>query len=151
MDEYRTIPVSGRRGAGLYIKVDAEDYAEVTRSTWSLGTHGYARARRNQQTVFLHKLLCPGDGYVDHINHDRLDNRRANLRLVDNATNVQNRQGAQRNSKSGVRNVCWHKKSGKWLVQLSVRGRYVYVGLYDDLGDAARAASTARQEHFGQN
>ena len=59
---------------------------------------------------------------VDHINHNTLDNRKANLNIVGICENQQNRLGARKNSKSGVRGVSWDNKNQDWIV--NVKGQY---------------------------
>lgn len=58
-----------------------------------------------ERSVRLHRFImeAPRGIEVDHINHDTLDNRRENLRLVTKSQNQQNIGGAHRDSRSGVR------------------------------------------------
>lgn len=86
-------------------------------------------------------------GQIDHINGDRSDNRLANLR---EATASQNQRNAkmQRNNTSGVTGVYWWAARGKWKADIKADGRYIFLGLFDTLEDAA-AARRAAQEQYG--
>lgn len=66
---------------------------------------------------------CTDDRVVDHINHDTLDNRKSNLRVVTVSENQQNRKGSRAGSKSGVRGVSWDEKNKDWIV--NVKGKYL--------------------------
>lgn len=58
--------------------------------------------------------------------------------------NMENRKGAQANSKSGVRGVIWAKANQKWRVSVGRK----HIGYYTELEDAAEAAIAARATHF---
>ena len=64
---------------------------------------------------YLHRYLMDAQSgtYVDHINHDTLDNRKSNLRIVTNQVNNANRAGAYNTSRTGIRGVSVHKGNGK--------------------------------------
>lgn len=101
-------------------------------------------------TVYLHQIVAmnPPKTVVDHFNHNTLDNRRENLRVVSYGANAQNRKGAQRNNKStGLRNV-YRKPNGKYIVRLTVEGKQIHVGTFDNLDEASRKAKAARKKHF---
>lgn len=51
---------------------------------------------------------------------------------------------------SGFRGVCFHKKANKYLAQIIVKGRYLYLGIYSNILDAAMAYDLAASEHFGE-
>lgn len=78
---------------------------------------------------------------VDHINHNRMDNRVENLRIVTRAQNLLNRSGANKNSKSGVLGVHWHKKQKAWIAR-GTDG--TDIGAFKDLEEATKVANAAR-------
>ncbi len=96
----------------------------------------------------LHRWLFgnPKDKHVDHINHDKLDNRRSvNLRLATNAENCQNKKGAQKNSKSGVRGVHWNKRDKLWYAKVMLNKKDTLIGCFKDLKEAEKAVVEARK------
>jgi len=102
-------------------------------------------------TVYLHQVIAmnPPKTVVDHINHNTLDNRRENLRIVSIAKNCQNRKSAQRNNRtSGYRNV-YRNRHGNWYVRLQCNGKTIHVGTFKDIEAANQAAILARQKYFG--
>jgi len=76
---------------------------------------------------------------IDHVNHNRYDNRIENLRTVTRALNNKNRPKSPDN-KSGTTGVCFHKTIGKWQSFIRVNGVQKYLGVYITL----LAAETAR-------
>jgi hypothetical protein len=127
--------------------IDAADAADVGRYNWHVhGGYAARTERRDGQTirVRLHNhLMRPGRGLVvDHIKGDRLDNRRANLRVVTPLVNNLNRR-LSRNNTSGYRGVSRCPRCGRWRLQLTVRGRYKHVGCFDDKHHAAHCRPNA--------
>jgi hypothetical protein len=86
---------------------------------------------------------------IDHINGNGLDNRIENLRLADNFQNSWNKKKAANNT-SGVKGVSWHKPSQKWVARITVFGRVMSLGSFDDVEDAKRARVAAEKEYFGE-
>ena len=82
------------------------------------------------------------DGDVDHINHDREDNRWSNLREVSRRENCRNRSADGR-STSGLTGVSWFKRDKKWRAQLSRGGKNTHIGYYDTPEDAHAAYRAA--------
>lgn len=83
---------------------------------------------------------------VDHINRDRLDCRRANLRIATHAENMQNvpaRTGTSRH-----RGVYWDTECQMWRARAQIGGRRHYLGRYSDEEEAAAVASAFRAEHM---
>jgi len=83
---------------------------------------GYLRVAIQDKLHFVHRVVymafygsIPDGLFVDHINGDRLDNRPSNLRMATKAENAMNRQGPNRNNKSGVRGVYFHVGCGRWV------------------------------------
>lgn len=137
-----------RRITGVAL-VDACDWGRLAARRWHLSRSGYAMSGRSP---LMHREvlgLQPGDGkYVDHINGDRLDNRRANLRVVTNAENMQNRPGANRGATSNHRGVCWDRRTKQWRAQVTLNGRNHFLGRFDTEDAASRAAAEFRREHM---
>ena len=97
--------------------------------------------------TYLHRVVLgalPGS-HVDHINGNGLDCRHANLRELTCAQNGQNRRGANRNSRSGIRGVRWHSRDERWEASLKLDGRVLSLGYYKELADAAAVVAEARR------
>lgn len=84
---------------GLYAVVDADDYEALQRIRWFSiykphhGKHYVSGYIGKNKYIRLHNYLMnpPPGMFVDHINHDPLDNRRSNLRIVTHSENCKNR------------------------------------------------------------
>lgn len=134
--------------------VDAADYAQLSRHRWYLSAYGYAARNRKAEdgpgpnTVWMHReiLGMRGVGLVDHINQDRLDNRRSNLRPATKRLNALNAKRRRDNS-SGAHGVRWHKAARKWTAEIYVRGRSIYLGLFDTIEEAISARLAAEEQH----
>lgn len=81
---------------------------------------------------------------IDHINRVRHDNRIDNLREVSRSCNVRNIGNPCHNT-SGVKGVVWHGQNKKWRAQISIKNRCIYIGTFDDFGEAVFARLAAEQ------
>lgn len=101
--------------------------------------------------IFMHRVIldAPDGVFVDHINGNGLDNRRANLRLATPAQNVQN-SGRQSNNTSGVRGVSFHKRSRKWQAAICCNRKRTFLGQFDTLQEASQSYATARAALHGE-
>ena len=86
---------------------------------------------------------------TDHINGNKCDCRRENLRLATPAQNVAN-QTLRSNNKSGFKGVAWHKPSKKWRAAIGTRGRQKWLGYFDDPADAHAAYVEAIKNMYGE-
>jgi len=109
---------------------------------------GYIKIRLQGKTYRAHRLAFlyvtgkfPKD-QVDHINHERDDNKWCNLREVTNAENHRNQRLDKRNI-SGTTGVTLNKKEGKWRVRIQVRGRELLLGNFHKMEDAIKARHEA--------
>ena len=75
---------------------------------------------------------------IDHINGNRSDNRIANLRDVDNKTNMHNQKKPQKGNKSGFLGVFWNAQRNNWTARICLNKKRKYLGGY----------STASESHF---
>lgn len=99
----------------------------------------------------MHRMvvgMMPKGAVVDHINGDTLDNRRENLRIVDQTINNRNRVGAQKNSTTGHLGVSPHKDGG-FVAVIRHGGTCRYLGCFDALEDAVRARVEAEKRMWG--
>lgn len=93
----------------------------------------------------IHYGMWP-EGDIDHINHDRVDNRIANLRDVSRNANSKNRS-SQTNNTSGQTGVVWNRKERKWQAQIVVNKRIKHLGRFADKDEAIAARKAAEIEH----
>jgi hypothetical protein len=88
------------------------------------------------------------DGCIDHINGQKADNRISNLRKVTHAVNMQNQHRAARTSKTGLLGVSPNKT--RFVANINVDGRRVYLGSFATAHDAHSAYLSAKRElHAG--
>lgn len=134
------IPLGGHRGGTAL--VDDEDAERVLAHSWSRTIHGYVAG----QWGYLHRFvlgLQPGDGWVvDHRNGDRLDNRKTNLAIGDQSSNMQN-VTAHRDARSRFRGVSWSQSNRGWIAQVMIRGKRRHLGTFRTEGEAAEAVEGA--------
>lgn len=147
---------------GKYAIVDDEDFEELSKYNWhyakgSYGREGYAKrdiylggGRKNMklQHVWMHHLMdVPKGMSVDHINGDRLDNRRSNLRMCTNTQNQQNRKVQK--SLSGFKGVSFKPKKKAWEARITVNGKTLYAGRSKDKVTTAIMYDEAAKKYFG--
>ena len=128
-----------RRGIAVY-SLDGNGYLQFVRSGKKMKVH-HAVAE-----MFLDKP----DHYdcVDHINRDRLDNRKENLRYTSSKFNAHNTLISDKRNKSGVRGV--HKKirSGttRYYARIFAYGKHISLGAFDNEHDAGAAYIEAKKK-----
>lgn len=132
------IELSGKRGKGHRTLVDEDIYKQYGHLSWFLSDTGYAMRRPNlddgsKVTIRLHRLVvdAPEGKVVDHLNNDKLDNRKSNLRVCTQKDNAQNRKG--------IKGYVWDMSKGKWMV----RYRNTFYGRYATESEAKRAYQLA--------
>src|SRR5688572_3765992 len=150
--ESALVPLIGRGGvARAYASIDAADAEWAGQWTWSLSA-GYAMRRGfvdgQKRSILLHRELLGlkhGDGLQgDHIDRNRLNCRRKNLRPITNGGNRQNM--TPRGGTSNHRGVWWEPRRNKWIAAITVNGKHTYLGGFDLEADAAEAARLARSK-----
>jgi len=109
----------------------------------------YFQVMINYKSFMLHRIcyaLYHGrDPYpmeVDHINHDRGDNRVCNLRLVSHQENGKN-QPKKRNNTSGACGVIFDKRRKKWQARIMIDGSQKFLGRFTTKADAIAARKAA--------
>ncbi len=155
---FRRIPLS----RGGYAIVDPADYERLSEHKWHIvGARGTFYAVRNtgqrigekRVVLKMHRavLEVPDGMFVDHINHNGLDNRRANLRPATQAQNARNRRKVHRdNYHSKYKGLTWYKSQNRWAVRIMVDNKSKFIGYFDNELDAAKAYDTAAKKYHGQ-
>ena len=135
---------------------DIEDYDEIKHYRWVVDKDGYARTLSKpfeKSGCFLHRLIMNADFKkitIDHINRDKKDNRKINLRLATHQENTRNREISSRN-KSGIVGVCWIKGNNKWRVTLNLDNMSNnYYGEYNNFEDAVKSRLQAEKDYYGE-
>lgn len=150
VDNY-VIGVTNNTGVEFFI--DYEDYPKVCNYTWNEKTgQGYIVANYNHTKVSLHRLLFDdlnNSNMIDHINRNKKDNRKKNLRIVNNSQNQMNRDKPKQNT-SGVKGVYWHKSKEKWQANIQINNKLIYLGIFDSKQDAIEARKKAEKKYFNE-
>lgn len=144
----REIPLT----RGAVALVDDEDYERVACHRWYCEPHGYAARKDGDRKVYMHRFVFddPSVAQVDHINGDRLDNRRANLRAASSANNQRNRKKIYREQTSRFKGISFHPRTGTWFAYITVEGKRHSLGYHHDEIRAARIYDRAALHFFGE-
>lgn len=141
---------------GSVVQVDSEDVDLLLRFVWRVGSHGYVQRRvrvgKKVYALFLHsEIMGGGTALCDHVNRDRLDNRRKNLRKATHSQNAANRAKAQKLcATSQYKGVSWRKRTKRWKAQIQANEKYFWIGEFDSEEEAALAYNKKAQELFGE-
>lgn len=124
--------------------VDDDDWYDLIRFSWLQNKQGYVIARIHSRIVYMHRYLqketIPNSHVVDHINQNRLDNRKLNLRVVSYSENNQNVSRTHINQKTSTYiGVTYAKDKGKWKARIKKDQKTYNLGHYQNEEDAARA------------
>ena len=146
--------VIGLTSKGIPFYFDADDYDKVAQYCWCVGSDGYLTtgSGRDGTAQKFHNLImgkCEKGYVIDHINHDLMDNRKANLRIASLSENNINKFLSS-NNKSGFTGVCWESGRNKWRAALSWNKRNIFLGRFDSFDDAVAARKAAEEKYFGE-
>lgn len=126
--------------------IDEEDRARLEEmGRWHINNHGYCRKAKlvdnKYKIVYMHRVImnCPDNMVIDHINHNKLDNRKCNLRIVTQQQNLFNRKDAK-----GVRKL---KNSTKWQARICLDYKEIHLGCFDTEQEARTAYLEAKQKY----
>jgi hypothetical protein len=138
---------------GKFAIVDGDDFEALSKFKWGLTPNGYARRnkRRNGRTIriYMHRwvLRTPNGCWTDHINGNKLDNRKINLRVCDASQNGANSK-IKRTSSTGFKGV--RKNYNGWQAHITVRRKLHLLGTYPTKKEAAKAYDSASLKFRGE-
>lgn len=110
--------------------IDTEDLDAINKYHWHYNMRGYAvtnpGTRKEKELILMHRLInkTPVGKQTDHINGNKLDNRKCNLRTVTAMENKWNK-GKQSNNTSGYKGVTFIKSASRWEMQIMAAGKRV--------------------------
>jgi len=141
--------------------VEERDYERLSKHRWFRSSQGYAyrqgwTGRQNNNgthwTVWMHRYIncTPAHLFTDHINGNKLDNRRSNLRTVNKAQNSTNRPKIGiSNASCSYKGVSWHKLTGLWRARIR-DGNFEKTTYHKTEQQAALDYNRMALEHFGE-
>lgn len=154
--KYNTYDLSGEYGIG-YLEngeefyFDLEDYELIKEHRWNID-RGYITTDIGEHKTRLHRFVMgvtDPNIYVDHIKHNKKDNRKSQLRTVNHSQNCMNR-GLCSNNTSGITGVRFSTQNNKWQAYIGVNGELIHLGFFNNKVQAIEARTKAEEKYFGK-
>lgn len=125
--------------SGKKVLLDYEDYLSISNERWFV-SNGYCYNSGGQS---LHRKIMNAEKgqVIDHINGNKLDNRKINLRFVTKSQNGQNRK---------CKGITYDKERKKWCANIVVNGKRHYLGRYDTEDEALLARKNGEIKYQGE-
>ena len=153
----KRIKLSGKLGNGKFVIVDDKDFLLLNTHSWFLAQSGYAFAHPlnthiDTPLVSMHRLILnpPKGFFIDHINRNKLDNRRCNLRIASKGQNSMNRPKQKGKYSSIYKGAIWDKGNNRWRSRISLNQKVIYIGVFKTAIEAAKAYDLKAKELFGE-
>jgi len=130
--------------------IDSEDIEKIKNYKWRL-SHGYVSNRIagiSLQNLIMNFIPNKKE-IIDHINRNRLDCRKLNLRITTYFVNGFNK-GKQSNNTSGYPGIIWNKQYNKWMAAIKINKKSKFLGNYINIEDAIKARQEAELLYFGE-
>lgn len=134
---------------GRFVKIDKCDWELVSKTHWSANSWDYAAGNvGNKKVMTMHRFIIGAKKgeIVDHINNDKLDNRKTNLRICTNMQNSWNKPA--RNGKK-LKGVHFNKINKKYIAYISADGKRHYLGSFKSAAEASLAYNNAALDLHG--
>jgi len=149
---------------GKKTEVDIEDFEYLNQWKWQYGANGYAvrdeylgkiDGKYKHQTVLMHRVLlnAPSGVDVDHVNRDKLDNRRTNLRLATRSQNRANIGRVKRPNSDLPLGVTYNpsvRSRQPYMARVTHQGKSYFLGNFYSVKDASRAYQLKKEMLFGE-
>lgn len=144
----------GKTAQGIEFIIDAEDLDKVSGKTWHVNAMGYLQTNiyRDRTSPLLHQIIM-GDHEkglcVDHIDRNKLNNKKSNLRICRQGDNAKN-SSMRSDNKSGFTGVRFDPRRGRWYAEIRANGVSHYLGSFDSFNKAMNARLEGEKKYFGE-
>lgn len=137
---------------------DLEDYEKIKSYTWRENRRGYIetsiydKEEHKTHSVLMHRFilgLTDSNIIVDHIHHNKTDNRKSEIRATTQANNAKN-HAAQKNNLIGIAGVRFDEHINKFTASISTQGKRIHLGYFLTLEEAIQRRKQAEKEYFGE-
>ena len=136
--------------------VDDEDFDFLNKWKWCINSRGYivrskhisgSGKNRKRISILMHRLLnkTPSGFHTDHINGNKLDNQKKNLRTLTASRNVFY-SGMRKNNTSGYKGVYWDKSRKSWHAHICRDRKVFFLGRFNNLLEATRSRKIAEKQ-----
>ena len=135
-----------------YALVDDENFEWLNQFKWHLSSSGYAVRKigpaGKQRNIYMHRIVlkCPNNKETDHINRNRIDNQRTNLRIASRSQNASNRECPRSSDYRGIQ----HRTVNSWRATIRINGKSFSLGHFASSKLAALAYDRAAKKYFGE-
>ncbi len=129
--------------------VDDEDFDMLNKHKWYF-CNGYAMRNKASHCglIRMHRVInnTPDGFFTDHINRNKLDNRKCNLRTVTKSQNEHNTP-ERKNNKYGIKGVYLDKRRNKWKAEIMINNKKLFLGYYIFPEMASNAYNMAKKTY----
>ena len=143
------------RRKGIKFIINSDDYEKFIKGySFCLNTGGYviySSAKDGLRKKLLHRVIMgdPDGKMIDHINTNKLDDRRENLRIATNQQNQCNKNKTKSNT-SGFKGVCFYKQTQKFVAQIRINGKKKHLGYFATAEGAHEEYKRAAVKYHGE-
>lgn len=133
------------------VLIDKEDIEKLKQYSFRLHNKGYISSVKNGKTIYIHQIILNSkvikNYEIDHINRNKLDNRKKNLRICKHLENTHNRKQYNKFGQQGIRKV--NRNLNKpYLASITNNGKWIYIGYYATIDEAKEARIKAEKEIY---
>lgn len=137
---YAELIISSKKYGLFTVFIDIDDVGLLKPHIWFIQDYNRKTiaTKINKKSVYLHRFImdCPSDKVIDHINHNRLDNRKNNLRIC---TQKENMNNLLPNCKRGK---YIFQVGNKFRVRVPQNGKNLHLGYFDTLEQAQKVVNS---------